>query len=146
MHPTEELIVEGMTCSNCAQGVKKGLEKTGLESVSVDFASGEVNFQNPSKVASEEIVKVIRQLGYNLAKSEEESNKESKGLFKFLKTIEGKFYFSLIFTLPLFAYMFLPFHFLHDPMVQLCLSIPVVAIGFKPKVQTSISWMNHLWE
>jgi len=121
---TEEIEVEGMTCANCALGVKKGLEKLGLQKVNVDFASGEVNFQNIPELTEKEIQKQIEKLGYSIRSEspEEEGTGPSK--------IERKFYFSLIFTLPLFAHMFLPFEFLHRPLVQLALSIPVVAIGF----------------
>ncbi|HEY0896716.1 MAG TPA: heavy metal translocating P-type ATPase, partial [Sphingobacteriaceae bacterium] len=35
----------------------------------------------------------------------------------------------LVFTLPLFFHMFLPFHWLHDPYVQLGLSLPVFILG-----------------
>jgi len=38
------LHVEGMTCSNCALGVTKRLEKRGLKDVDVNFATGEVRF------------------------------------------------------------------------------------------------------
>ncbi|MGI8892677.1 MAG: heavy metal translocating P-type ATPase, partial [Bacteroidia bacterium] len=44
-------------------------------------------------------------------------------------TTERKFIISLIFTLPLFSHMFLPFHVLHNPWVQLALAIPVYLIG-----------------
>lgn len=39
---TVVLEVEGMTCTNCAQGVTRTLENAGLKQVHVDFASGEV--------------------------------------------------------------------------------------------------------
>ena len=39
------LNVEGMTCSNCALGVTRMLEKKGLKEIRVDFTSGEVSFE-----------------------------------------------------------------------------------------------------
>jgi Cu+-exporting ATPase len=41
-----ELMVEGMSCSNCAMGVRKRLEKQGMAQVDVNFATGEVRFEN----------------------------------------------------------------------------------------------------
>lgn len=123
MSQLEEIEVEGMTCANCALGVKKGLEKLGLEQVNVDFASGEVNYQNIKGLSRDEIERQVSKLGYSVRT---ESEEESTGG---LSAIEKKFYFSLLFTLPLFSHMFLPFPWLHNPLVQLALSIPVVFIG-----------------
>jgi copper chaperone CopZ len=41
-----ELLVEGMSCSNCAMGVRRRLEKQGLGQIDVNFATGEVRFEN----------------------------------------------------------------------------------------------------
>ncbi len=48
------LNVEGMTCSNCALGISRFLEKQGLHQINVDFASGEVVFEHveEAKIAS----------------------------------------------------------------------------------------------
>lgn len=43
--------------------------------------------------------------------------------------LEKKFYFTLIFTIPLFSHMFLPFGFLQHPVVQLALCLPVFVVG-----------------
>lgn len=125
MSNIQEIEVEGMTCANCALGVKKGLEKVGLEKVNVDFASGEVRFENIPELSKENIQKQIEKLGYSVRTESPEDNESG------LSKIEKKFYFSLIFTIPLFAHMFLPFEFLHRPLVQLALSIPVVAVGLQ---------------
>jgi Cu+-exporting ATPase len=59
-----ELLVEGMSCSNCAMGVRKRLEKQGMEQVDVNFATGEVRFQNVPGKSKEEIKESIEDLGY----------------------------------------------------------------------------------
>ena len=125
MAELEEIGVDGMTCANCALGVRKRLEKIGLEEVNVNFSTGEVHYSNPPNLSKQNISKEIEELGYTI-KSESESPGKSSALSK----IEKKFYFCLILTIPLFAHMFLPFHFLHQPIVQLLLSLPVVIIGF----------------
>ncbi|MGI8893918.1 MAG: heavy-metal-associated domain-containing protein, partial [Bacteroidia bacterium] len=47
MSETEKTVlnVEGMTCSNCARGITRYLQKKGLQNVNVDFSSGEVEFE-----------------------------------------------------------------------------------------------------
>lgn len=124
MQDFEEIEVEGMTCANCAMGVRKGLEKIGLDDVDVNFSTGEVRYKNATKLSSEKISRTIDDLGYQV-KSADSDDKNST-----LSKIEKKFYFSLIFTVPLFAHMFLPFAWLHNAWVQLGLALPVVAIGF----------------
>ncbi len=118
-----ELQVSGMHCNNCALSVHKLLEKKGLQDVYVDFANDEVKFKtnNPSKTP--QIIKDIEGLGYKVS---EESIPIQE---KYYEKLENKFYFSLIFTIPLFSHMFLPFHWLHNPMVQLGLCIPVYILG-----------------
>jgi len=123
MSSMQEIKVDGMDCANCAMGVRKGLEKLGLEKVNVDFASGEVNFLNSKEIASRSIEKQIEKLGYSVRSEEEAINSSS------WSKIEKKFYFCLLFTLPLFSHMFLPFEFLHNPLVQFTLSIPVMIVG-----------------
>jgi len=124
MQKIEEIEVEGMTCANCALGVRKRLEKIGLENVDVNFSTGEVHYMNKDQLSLEKIGKEINSIGYHMKGPEEEGDKSG------LSKIEKKFYISLIFTVPLFAHMFLPFAFLHNPWVQLSLSLPVVIIGF----------------
>ena len=126
MAEQDELKVEGMTCANCAMGVRKRLEKIGLEGVDVNFSTGEVHYTNIPKLETEKISREIEDLGYDVIHDSEGESKQSGTLSK----IEKKFYFSLLFTIPLFAHMFLPFAFLHNPWVQLALSIPVVVLGF----------------
>jgi P-type Cu+ transporter len=40
-----ELKVEGMSCTNCSLGIKKALEKQGLNDVYADFTTDEVRFE-----------------------------------------------------------------------------------------------------
>lgn len=61
-----ELMVEGMTCSNCAMGVRKRLEKQGMAQVDVNFASGEVRFENSINKPLAEIAESIEDLGYKV--------------------------------------------------------------------------------
>lgn len=118
------LNVEGMTCSNCALGIRKQLEKKGLDNVDVNFATGEVLFKNTINLPLDDIKKGIDSLGFKVIEKQDD---ETTGL----STIEKKFYFSLIFTIPLFLHMFFPHQYwINNPLVQLALCLPVFVVGF----------------
>ncbi|MCG9881259.1 MAG: heavy-metal-associated domain-containing protein [Bacteroidia bacterium] len=74
----QELIVEGMSCANCAMGVKKRLEKQGMQSVDVNFASGEVRFENVSSKPITEITESIEDLGYTVRVPDAAPSNEKK--------------------------------------------------------------------
>jgi P-type Cu+ transporter len=62
----QELFVDGMSCANCAMGVKKRLEKQGMQLVDVNFATGEVRFENVSAKPLNELAESIEDLGYTV--------------------------------------------------------------------------------
>lgn len=118
------LKVEGMTCTNCALSVHKQLEKEGFENVNVEVTTGEVSFDSEDENKIPLAKKRIEELGYKVV-GRDTSNKPGRGL----SSIERKFWFSLVFTLPLVMAMFLPFDILHNDIFQLILTIPVFAVG-----------------
>src|SRR3569833_667178 len=118
-----ELNVTGMHCNNCAISVHNLLEKKGLQNILVDFASEEVKFSTDDEAKVPEIIKGIEQLGYKVV------DEPALHVPKFYEKVENKFIFCAIFTAPLFLHMLLPWHFLHMPMVQLILCIPVFLVG-----------------
>lgn len=118
-----ELNVTGMHCNNCAISVHNLLEKKGLQNILVDFASEEVKFSTDDEAKVPEIIKGIEQLGYKVV------DDPALHVPKFYEKVENKFIFCAIFTVPLFLHMLLPWHFLHMPMVQLILCIPVFLVG-----------------
>lgn len=123
------LNVEGMTCSNCALGIKKQLEKKGLNDVNVNFSTGEILFKNEINLPIEDIKKSIDSLGYKVIEDNLEDHHGHN--YSNISTIEKKFYFSLIFTIPLFLHMFFPHHYwINNPWVQLSLCLPVFVVGF----------------
>lgn len=119
-----ELHVTGMHCNNCALSVHKLLEKKGYQHVFVSFANEEVKFSSEDKVNIFQVIADIEGLGFKVQQDEGEQLKDG-----FLSKIEHKFLFSLVFTLPLFLHMFLPFTWLHNPYVQLALCLPVFILG-----------------
>lgn len=118
-----ELNVTGMHCNNCAISVHKLLEKKGLKDIYVDFASEEVKFRPGNEQVVPEIIRDIEGLGYKVQTSDQVAAEP------FYQKIENKFLFCLLFTIPLFFHMFLPFHWLHDPYVQLGFCLPVFIVG-----------------
>lgn len=116
------LKVEGMDCTNCALGITRSLEKKGFKNVYTNFSTGEVTFE--SFKADTEILlakDAIHKLGYTVV------SEEKQGRFS---VIEKKFVFTLPFTISLLLHMFAPFEWLHHPIVQLVLCIPVFILGF----------------
>jgi len=118
--------VEGMSCTNCALGIQRALEKEGFHNVNADFTNGEVRFDVADESRLPKAVKRIESLGYEVKDEIDDGEKQKKGL----APIEKKFWFTAIFTIPLILHMFLPFAILHDDIFQLIMTIPVFTVGF----------------
>ncbi|WP_183573875.1 heavy metal translocating P-type ATPase [Mucilaginibacter sp. X5P1] len=118
-----ELNVKGMHCNNCAISVHNLLEKKGLKNILVDFAGEEVKFSNDKGADVPDIIKGIEQLGFKVV------DDIATHQPKFYEKVENKFIFCAIFTAPLLLHMILPWHFLHMPIVQLLLCLPVFIVG-----------------
>ncbi len=96
----EILAIQGMTCANCALGITKHLGKKGIQQVQVNFATSEATFNKDRNYNTKDVISLINILGYKANMITDEV--ESPGL----SSIEKKFFFTLIFTLPLFSHMF----------------------------------------
>lgn len=120
------LHIEGMDCANCATGITKSLQKSGMENVHVDFATGEAVFYTEDKSTLPSAIKDLQRLGYKIIDSRLKENNDGK-----LSTIEKRFYVSLPFTILLFFSHMLLSHdfFLNKPLSQLLLCLPVFIIG-----------------
>jgi len=123
---TEQLIelnVTGMHCNNCALSIHKLLEKKGLQNILVDFAGEEVKFSNNTAADLPGIIKDIEGLGFKVV------DDPALQVTPFYEKVENKFVFCAILTVPLLLHMVLPWHFLHEPIVQLLLCLPVFLVG-----------------
>ena len=115
-----KIQIEGMSCVNCALGIKKHLENEGLKNVNVNFTTKEASCIS-NDLSEEEVVKIITDLGYTTNIHKKKNNT--------LK-VEKYFYFTLLFTLPLFCHMFVgQENILHNPLVQFSLCLPVYIVG-----------------
>lgn len=115
--------VEGMTCNNCAAGISKSLQKAGFKDADASFLNGEVTFTEVKGKTTQEAIDQIESLGYKVRQAHAPGGGMS--------TIEKKFIFALIFTIPLFLHMFFPHTALiNHPLVQIVLCLPVYILGF----------------
>ena len=108
-------------------GISHSLKKKGLEDVEVNFSLGTVRFKPNENLREEDVRKAVRELGYQLPDEREASS----GGQNTRTAIERQLILSIIFTLPLFSAMFLPWDLLHHPYVQLALATPVYVLGMR---------------
>lgn len=123
--------VEGMSCTNCALTIHKYLEGEGLSNVKVNFIGGEVSFELPADTAvKRNIEKGIEKLGFHVANGEGGQNANGKNKKLFRGHLQ-RFWFCLVFTLPLMIHMIpgVHIHFLMNHWVQLALTLPVYLVG-----------------
>lgn len=130
MHEKTRLIVDGMTCSNCALGVSRILQQQGLTDVQVDFTSGDVSFEKVTSDLLPSIESKIRSLGYSVRSADLPITAENKLPSKFPGTKQEKmFLVCALLSLPLMGHMVLDLPMLHNPLFQLALSFPVLVVG-----------------
>ena len=120
------LKVEGMDCNSCAISITKTLEKKGLQNVKVNYANGDVSFENKNEITLSEIEKNIENLGYKVVHKNKAIVEKKTILFK---THWQRFLFCFIFSLPLFVAHLFSIHALMNPIVQLSLSTIVYIVG-----------------
>ncbi len=115
------LHIKGMTCANCASGIQKHLNSKGLQKCTVSFTNAEAYIYHSEKWSVQEIIQEIEIIGFKASAESIEQNNYR---------LEKKFTICLMFTIPLFAHMFLAHdHFLQNPLLQIILCLPVYIIG-----------------
>lgn len=131
-HDKVTLNVEGMTCVNCAKGISTALQGMKLEGVNVDFATGEVAYEDNHEIEREAIIRKIEKLGYQVVEKKEQEEEHKQ----WLSAIEKRFITSAVFTIPLFFGHILVSlsvlshdSFIVNPWVQLALCVPVFVLG-----------------
>lgn len=118
------LKVEGMTCNHCASTVDGIIKQEGGKDVHVDYLMGEASFDALSDEKIERILTRLKSAGYKA--QAEMTHDDHTGL----STVEKRFFFTLPFSLVLFAHMFVPAEsWLNIPWVQMALCLPVFVIG-----------------
>jgi Cu+-exporting ATPase len=120
--------VEGMDCTTCALNISKYLEMEGLKNVKVNFATGDLLFDEVGEEKKEKVVKGIEGLGYKVANGQQKAETGKP----FFSTHLHRFLFCLPFTAILMLHMFdkwIHLHWLMNPWIQLTLCIPVYLVG-----------------
>ncbi|HIO72869.1 MAG TPA: cation-translocating P-type ATPase, partial [Flavobacteriales bacterium] len=126
------LSIKGMTCTNCAQLIVGAIEQTGATDVDVNFITAEAHITLPSGKVIEDVVKAVAKAGYKAFPLTDDLTDLEDQTRSHASSIEKRFYFSLLFTTPLFSHMFLPFiEILQNPIVQLLLCLPVFTMGLQ---------------
>ncbi|UGB32929.1 heavy metal translocating P-type ATPase [Metabacillus sp. B2-18] len=131
-----DLAIIGMTCAACATRIEKGLNKIeGVTNATVNLAleSASVAY-NPSQTGTKEMIEKIEKLGYQASEKGEQKEDVADLKAKEIETQQGKFFFSLILSIPLLwamvshfsftSFIYLPDMFM-NPWVQLALATPV---------------------
>lgn len=122
---TINFSIEGMSCMNCAAGIKKHLEKNNFSNIQINFTTNEGKCDINKSQSKEEVLNIVSELGFEVSFKKNNTKPSTK-----LTKTEKYFYFSLLFTLPLFAHMFVPHdNFLRNPEVQFILCLPVYILG-----------------
>ena len=115
------LHIKGMTCANCAAGIQKHLNSKGLHKSTVSFANAEASIYHSEKWNVQAIIQELESIGFKASTDSIQQNGDR---------IEKLFAICLLFTIPLFAHMFLAHdHFLQNPILQIILCLPVYSIG-----------------
>ena len=137
-------LIEGMTCSACANRIERVVKKLeGVDNAVVNFATEKLTVDlNNEEIKEEEIKAVVEKAGYKLlneveAKADKEGNSESSKLLK-------RFIISMVFTVPLLIISMghmvgMPLPKIIDPMmnplnfalIQLVLTLVVMFTGIK---------------
>ena len=112
-----ELKIDEITCAHCALGVESVLQSLGLKNVLVDVAAKTAQF-DAEKAEVPGIITSLKRSGYTAAPLQDampSASSASKLLTRFL--------LCLPFTVALLVPMFVHISFLHEPVMQMMLSL-----------------------
>lgn len=122
MEKAIECKVDGMTCGNCAMSITNYLSKQGAKNAVANASTGDVTFTIVDESKLDLLYAGIEGLGFKV-----NLNPTDNGLTQ--SKIKPLLLVSIIFWIPLMAHMFSSWSPLHNPIVQLVLTLPVYAIG-----------------
>ncbi len=121
-----QLDIEGMSCAGCAMTIENHLKNIGAEDINVNFAMGEAFLTLPDEIDASQLAEDITNLGYKSTVHTGETKVETG-----MSSIEKKFWFSLVFAIPLMLHMVMPKDsFIQNPILQASLAFPVFILGF----------------
>jgi copper chaperone len=63
-----EIKVKGMSCSHCVAAMTKAMTSlAGVSNIKVDLASGRVSYDSLAPIPEEEIARIVKAAGFELA-------------------------------------------------------------------------------
>jgi copper chaperone len=63
-----EIKVKGMSCSHCVAAMTKAMTSlAGVSNIKVDLASGRVSYDSLAPIPEEEITRIVKAAGFELA-------------------------------------------------------------------------------
>lgn len=118
-----------MDCASCAASITKSLQKQGMSAIRVNHINGNVSFETDAETDITTAAKAVESLGYKVDTSNsitQHDHDHSGSGFD-----QNLLYFitCLPFTVLLMAHMWLAWPWLHNPYVQLALTLPVYILG-----------------
>jgi Cu+-exporting ATPase len=148
---TIQLPISGMTCAACANRVEKALNKAaGVLLASVNFATEKATVSyNPQIIKISQIKDAVREAGYTALDAESKTAVDEDRIRKQkqIRTLWIKFIISAAFSIPLLYFAMGPMvswwnvpipefltpmrYPLNYAILQLSLTIPVIAVGYK---------------
>lgn len=128
-------VITGMTCANCSARVEKELnEQPGVVTATVNLATERASVQAVETTTAEELIKSVESIGYGaILYDDAHKQKIVEEQKRHLKKMKQSLIVSTLLTLPLMVAMIAMLmgseaswvHFLHEPIVQLVLAVPV---------------------
>ena len=138
MEATSRLKITGMTCAACSGRIEKKLNKTdGINLANVNLTLEEATISyNTDNIRPDDLITMIEKMGFGAiraANRREEQEKLEKLQAKNAKKLKYELILSALLSAPMVLGMILKMsgvhnalvHFLHDPWVQLILTVPV---------------------
>ena len=134
-----DISIGGMHCQNCITLIEKKLNKAeGITNASVNPATEKASVEfDPDKITQEEIISIINSLNYkaSIINQKTAQDLELSGGNEGLKKQKQMFYFSLIFTVPVFIismiFTWLSIEILYKGYILWILTTPVQFIAGK---------------
>ncbi|MBS1771626.1 MAG: cadmium-translocating P-type ATPase [Bacteroidetes bacterium] len=140
MQKTYSTVVEGMTCGNCALTISKLLEKKGAQNIAANAASGEVSFTTIDDTDVNTLYDAIDGLGYKVVRDDADTDTKAPRNQDYTTVY---LIICAVLTVPLLLHMFINWHVLHHPWVQLVLSTPVFGIGIWVFGRSAVRSLKH---
>lgn len=119
--------VTGMSCAACAARVEKALNSCqGVKSASVNFANSTANVEYDNEVCTpEELQRVVRDAGYDLALNESTDELENKQLQNY-RNLKRRTIWAIILSLPVVIIGMFFMNMPHANLIMFLFSTPVV--------------------